>query len=52
MREVLPSRPKPVRSYAAIALFLVVYVGVLVLVFAPREMIAVQSGAAIYGTED
>jgi hypothetical protein len=52
MPEVLPSRARPVRSYAAIALFLAVYAGVLILVLAPREMIAVQSGVAVYGTDN
>jgi asparagine N-glycosylation enzyme membrane subunit Stt3 len=52
MSEVLPSRPRSKRSYAAIALFIVVYLGVLVVVFAPRDMIASQSGAAFYGAEN
>jgi len=52
MPEVLPSRAKPTRTYAAIVLFLAVYVGVLVVVFAPREMIAAQPGAAIYGADN
>lgn len=52
MPEVLPSSAKPVRTYAAIALFLAVYVGVLVVVLAPREMIAVQSGAAFYSGDN
>jgi hypothetical protein len=47
MTQVLPSRRNPTRSYAAIALFLVVYVGVLLVVFAPREMISVQSGSVL-----
>lgn len=45
MPEVLPSRPKPVRTYAAAAVFLLVYLGVLVLVFAPKDMIAADTGA-------
>ena len=52
MTEVLPSRPRSKRTFAAIAVFLVVYLGVLVVVFAPREMIASQSGAAFYGTDN
>ncbi|WP_164517328.1 hypothetical protein [Tabrizicola piscis] len=52
MPEVLPSRPRSKRTYAAIALFLVVYLGVLIVVFAPRDMIAVQSGAAFYGVDN
>jgi hypothetical protein len=45
MTEVLPSRPRSKRTYAAAALFLIVYLGVLAVVFAPREMIAAQTGA-------
>jgi hypothetical protein len=52
MTEVLPSRPRTKRSYAAVAPFLLVYLGVLVVVFAPREMIASQSGAAFYAAEN
>lgn len=52
MPEVLPSRARSRRTYAAIAMFLVVYLGVLVLVFAPRDMIAAQSGAAFYGADN
>lgn len=52
MPAVLPSRPTPIRTYSAIALFLAVYAVVLVLIFAPRDMIAADSGAAFYGSED
>lgn len=52
MSQVLPSRTPPIRTYSAIALFLLVYVGVLVLVFAPKDMISSQSGVAVYGAED
>ena len=52
MPEVLPSRSMTFRTYAAIALFLVVYVGVLVVLFAPKDMLSVQSGMAIYGSEN
>lgn len=52
MSAVLPRRSTPIRTYSAIALFLLVYIGVLVLIFAPREMIAVQSGVAVYGAQD
>ncbi len=56
MTEVLPSRPRTnprsKRTYAAVAVFLMVYLGVLVVVFAPREMIASQSGAAFYGADN
>jgi hypothetical protein len=45
MPEVLPSRATPVRAYGAIALFLAVYVVVLVVIFAPKEMISAQTGA-------
>jgi hypothetical protein len=49
MPEVLPSRhqspPRSRRTYAAVALFLVVYLGVLAVVLAPRDMIAAQTGA-------
>ncbi len=51
MTQVLPSRSRPIRTYAAIALFLAVYVGVLVLVFAPKDMIAAQSGAIFAESE-
>lgn len=47
MSDVLPSRPKSIRTYAAVALFLAVYVGVLIVVFAPKEMLSVRSGAVI-----
>jgi hypothetical protein len=52
MPEVLPSRPRPTGTYAAIAVFIVAYLGVLVLVLAPRDMIGVDAGAAIYSTEN
>jgi hypothetical protein len=49
MPEVLPSRhqspPRSRRTYAAIALFLIVYIGVLAVVLAPRDMIAAETGA-------
>lgn len=45
MTQVLPARSRTIRTYAAVALFLAVYVGVLVVVFAPKDMIAAQSGA-------
>lgn len=47
MTQVLPSRPNSNRSYFAIAVFAVVYLGVLLVVFAPRDMIGVQSGSVI-----
>lgn len=49
MPEVLPSRhqspSRSRRTYAAVALFLIVYLGVLGVVLAPRDMIAAQTGA-------
>lgn len=52
MPEAMPSRPASIRTYSAIALFLAVYAGVLIVIFAPKDIIAVQSGVAFYGTED
>ncbi len=51
MTQILQSRSRPARTYAAVALFLVVYVGVLVFVFAPKDMIAVQSPTALLETD-
>jgi cbb3-type cytochrome oxidase subunit 3 len=51
MPHVLPSRTRPARNYAAVAAFLVVYLGVLVFVFAPKDMIAVQSPTALLATD-
>ena len=47
MPEVLPSRSRSARNYTAIALFIAVYLGVLGLVFAPKDMIGVQSGSVL-----
>ena len=47
MTQTLPSRPAPLRTYSAIAVFVVVYLGVLLVVFAPRDMIAAQSGSVV-----
>ena len=47
MRDVLPSRTRSTRTYAAIALFIAVYAGVLGVVFAPKDMISAQSGAVV-----
>jgi hypothetical protein len=47
MSHVLPSRQKSIRTYAAVALFLAVYLGALIVVFAPKDMISVRSGAVI-----
>jgi asparagine N-glycosylation enzyme membrane subunit Stt3 len=49
MPEVLPSRTRAARNYTAIAVFIVVYLVVLGLVFAPKDMIAVQTGAVFVG---
>jgi hypothetical protein len=51
MPHVLPSRTRPARTYAAIALFLVVYVGVLIFVFAPKDLISAQSPTALISTD-
>ena len=44
MTQTLPARPLPLRSYSALAVFILVYLGVLFVVLAPREMIAAQPG--------
>lgn len=51
MTHVLQSRPRSFRTYAAVALFLAVYGGVLVFVFAPKDMISVQSPTALVSTD-
>ena len=51
MTQILPSRTRPVRTYAAAALFLAVYAGVLVFVFAPKDMFAVQSPTALVASD-
>lgn len=51
MTQILQSRTRPARTYAAVALFLAVYAGVLVFVFAPKDMIAVQSPTALLQTD-
>jgi hypothetical protein len=47
MAQVMHTRPSALRTYAAAALFAVVYIGAMVLVLAPREMITVESGTVI-----
>ena len=53
MTQALPAnRNTPTRSTSpgtlmAIAVFVVVYLGVLLVTFAPREMIAAQSGSVV-----
>jgi hypothetical protein len=51
MTHVLQSRTKPFRTYAAVALFLAVYGGVLVFVFAPKDLISVQSPTALIASD-
>jgi hypothetical protein len=51
MPHVLPSHARPVGTYAAIAVFVFVYLGVLAFVFAPKDMIAVQSPTALIETD-
>lgn len=45
MPAVLPRRSTPLRTYSAIAVFLVVYIVVLGVIFAPKDMISAQTGA-------
>ena len=47
MSDYMPPRPHPVRTYAAVAVFLAVYALTLLIVVAPRDMIAAQSGSII-----
>jgi hypothetical protein len=57
MTEVLPSRQgaparaRSFRTYAAVLVFLAVYAGVLVVVFAPRDMISAETGAIFAGSD-
>lgn len=51
MTQVLQPRHRPYRTYAAVALFLAVYGGVLVFVFAPKDLISVQSPTALIASE-
>ena len=50
-RQAAPARARSLRTYGAVLLFLVVYAGVLVVVFAPREMISAETGAIFAGSE-
>lgn len=52
MTQALPARSTSIRTFAAVALFAIVYLGVMVLVFAPKDLLSVQSGVAVYGVED
>ena len=51
MPQNQPPRTKPMRTYASVFMFLAVYLGVLVLVFAPKDMIATQTGAVFAENE-
>lgn len=51
MTQALQSRPRSFGNYAAVALFLAVYAGVLVFVFAPKDLISVQSPTALIATD-
>jgi hypothetical protein len=50
-RPVAPTRPRSIRTYASILLFVAVYAGVLVVVFAPRDMISAETGAIFAGSD-
>ena len=51
-RPVQPAaRPKSIRTYASILLFVAVYAGVLIVVFAPRDMISAETGAIFAGSD-
>jgi hypothetical protein len=50
-RQALPSRAKSFRTYASVLVFLAVYLGVLVVVFAPKDMISAQTGAIFAGSD-
>lgn len=47
MTQTLPARSLPLQTYSALAVFIVVYLGVLLVVLAPREMIAAQPGSVL-----
>lgn len=51
MPDILPSRTRSARTYAAIALFVAVYLAGLGLVLAPKDMMGVQTGA-VFQTND
>jgi hypothetical protein len=50
-RQVAPARTRSFRTFAAVLLFLAVYAGVLVVVFAPRDMISAETGAIFAGSD-
>jgi|LNFM01.1.fsa_nt_gb hypothetical protein len=47
MPDMLRSKATSPRSVSAVALFVLVYVGVLVVVFAPRDLFVAESGSVI-----
>lgn len=51
MTHVLQPRHRSYRTYAAVALFLAVYGGVLVFVFAPKDLISAQSPTALIASD-
>jgi hypothetical protein len=51
MSHVEQSNSRPVRNYAAIVVFVAVYLGVLAFIVAPKDMIAAQSPTAFVETE-
>jgi hypothetical protein len=50
-RQAAPARAKSIRTYASVLLFLAVYAGVLIVVFAPRDMISAETGAIFAGSD-
>jgi hypothetical protein len=51
MPHVVQPSGRPARTYAAIVLFVAVYLGVLAFVVAPKDMIAAQSPTAFIETD-
>ena len=51
MTQVLQSRHRSLGIYAAIGLFLAVYAGVLIFVFAPKDLISAQSPTALIASD-
>lgn len=45
MTQAMQPRARSIRTYAAVLVFLAVYLGVLAVVLAPKDMIGVQTGA-------
>jgi hypothetical protein len=50
-RQEAPQRARSFRTYASVLLFLAVYAGVLIVVFAPRDMISAETGAIFTGSD-